>query len=532
MGRAEIIAGGSGGLYTLRLVFARDRMEAEMAALDARIAALVSRLAAMPDGPEKEIHRLYVAGLRKRWAMVRNRILALEMPLFAWCADRTENLSGQVATAEVLGERGVVQIRPGYAGAAEVDTARDGILANILEMSAPAACLAYALFPSWQKWMPTYRHGRITRLRAGENTADVVLPVDKSSARAIPINTTRRLYRVPIVYMFCHAAAFRVGDEVLVEFVGQDWASPRLIGFRKEPRACGFVLHLTRGDGTPADADMASVNVQIYDADANPLDVTKAWDADLGAWLVPLDNPADYELGRYWVRYSCTSGLTTQYPGRYKTADQWAEADLVGPGVLADTIPFWEMDLEWTPDVPVWMAPSVWDEVLCDALSAYEPTAVDRLWVQYPGEWAPSTVWLNSAADITRRLTVRSSVPYRVAWGVLASGQDQDTRWHLDRDCSSGLEGCPDSGPGTVEWEGWGATVETDRQDPASLVDTLNSSDFAANIPGGVHDLTATDTTAPLTIVGSCPDGSFNLLTFKRSGVSRAVFSLNAYWNI
>jgi|GEM_PF-6334224 len=534
MGRATILAGGSGGLYTLRLVFARDRMEAEMAALDGRVAALVAKLAAMPDGPEKEIHRLYVAGLRKRWAMVRRKIIALEMPLFAWCADRSENLSGQVATAEIPGERGVVQIRPGYDGAAEVDTARDGILANILEMSAPAACLAYALFPSWQKWMPTYRHGRITRLRATENTADVVLPVDKSSARAIPINTTRRLYRVPVRYMSCNAAVFRVGDEVLVEFIGQDWASPRLIGFRKEPRACGFILHLTRGDGAATSPDQAGAWVWVLDADRNYLDATPTWDADLGAWVVTLDNPEDYELGRYWLRCSCADGLTTQYPGRYKTADQWADADMVEMGVYTDTIPYWTMDLEWVEDVPEYAGRET--DIRCDALSNYNISATDKLWVKTGAEIQPSTLFMDFAALITRRLTVRSSVPYRVIWGVLAAGEDQNWRWLWDQNCDGTVSpSCSGASGGQIEWSGWGSTVITDGEVPGSLVDTLNSSDFSANVPGGTHDLIATEVTSPITDTIDCTwpnEGTTIYGDFVRSSVERAVFNLNAYWDI
>ena len=38
--------------------------------------------------------------------------------------------------------------------------------------------------------------------------------------------------------MTCNAKAFEVGDRCVVEFGGQDWASPRVIGFVDNPKPC------------------------------------------------------------------------------------------------------------------------------------------------------------------------------------------------------------------------------------------------------------------------------------------------------
>jgi len=46
------------------------------------------------------------------------------------------------------------------------------------------------------------------------------------------------LQDVPIEYMNCNAGAFSDGDEVVVEFTGQDWGSPKVIGFRHDPEPC------------------------------------------------------------------------------------------------------------------------------------------------------------------------------------------------------------------------------------------------------------------------------------------------------
>jgi len=534
MGRGEIISGGDGGRYLVRLLYATERIEADLSAMAGRIVDLSAQIAAEPEGDRKNLMRLSLATLQKSRAALYSQSLLMARTASAWCADRSENLSGEVALVEFPGFRSEVQIRPGYEDGAAWAEADHGRVNRPFNLSAASAVLHMALLPGWEKWFPTYRHATILAIDRAANTADLLLSQSKSLAQGLDVNQAGHLLRVPVSYMSCNAGAFSLGDEVLVEFVDQDWSAPRVIGFRKEPRACGFVLHLTRGDGTPADSDMASVNVQVYDADANPLDVTKTWDADLGAWLVTLDNQADYELGRYWVRYSCTAGLTTQYPLRYKTADQWDAADLVEMGVLSDTIPYWSVSLEWVEDVPEYSGAET--DIRCDALANYNPLATDKLWVKTGAEIQASTLFMNLAAVMTRRLTVRSSVPYRVGWGVLAAGEDQNWRWLWDQNCDGTVSpSCSGASGGMIEWSGWGGTVVTDGEVPGSLVDTLNSSDFAANIPGGAHDLVATEVTAPTTDTIDCPwpnEGTTIYGDFVRSSVERAVFSLAAYWNI
>ena len=45
-----------------------------------------------------------------------------------------------------------------------------------------------------------------------------------------------------IVYKTCNAAAFIVGDRVVIQFTGQNWSAPRVIGFESHPRDCAFYL--------------------------------------------------------------------------------------------------------------------------------------------------------------------------------------------------------------------------------------------------------------------------------------------------
>jgi len=100
------------------------------------------------------------------------------------------------------------------------------------------------MLPGWQKWKPTYRYGAITALDG--DTADVSLDSALSSQQGLNVNQAGVLTGVDIEYMSCDGAAFDVGDEVLIQFSGQDWASPKVIGFKEEPKACAIALKLTK----------------------------------------------------------------------------------------------------------------------------------------------------------------------------------------------------------------------------------------------------------------------------------------------
>jgi len=49
-----------------------------------------------------------------------------------------------------------------------------------------------------------------------------------------------KLTDVTVDYMMCDRDAFSVGDEVIVQFTGQSWSSPKVIGFSKNPKQCPF----------------------------------------------------------------------------------------------------------------------------------------------------------------------------------------------------------------------------------------------------------------------------------------------------
>lgn len=181
--------------------------------------------------------------LRKRKEYIENKLAENpEATIEAWCADLTEDLTGDVGTIEIPNERtNDVQVRPGYAGEAVYDSTRDGQLQQIVSSTAPGVYYNYALFPGWQKWKPTYRVGKITA-KPTQDTADVLLDSAVSTAQSLDINVSNTLSDVPIVYMDCDGAVFVVDDRVVVEFINQDHTNPRIIGFETNPKACELDL--------------------------------------------------------------------------------------------------------------------------------------------------------------------------------------------------------------------------------------------------------------------------------------------------
>lgn len=122
--------------------------------------------------------------------------------------------------------------------ASETPYAGDGALLE-RELTSPAqAYFNAAILPGWQKWMPTYRWGTASNVNETTNTMDVTLGPATSSAQRLNVNKENSLNSVAVEYMTCHAAAFEDGDNVIVEFTGQSFESPKVIGFLDNPREC------------------------------------------------------------------------------------------------------------------------------------------------------------------------------------------------------------------------------------------------------------------------------------------------------
>lgn len=286
MGKGYINEHLGEGKYSLTLKFNRNRAEERISRMQDRIDALGGEIPGLEDaaaqaetdlnqasedlnmaietGEQETIETAQGVYLSARQAYVEasravtaakgektsleKRIQTLEknLPedktLDAWCADWTTDLSGEVGTVEVPGERKHVQIRPGYEGRAAFDPERDGQITPIFSTHPAATFFNLALLPGWQRWMPQYRLGEITAINTDTDTCSLTLDSEISSAQSLSVDQDLSLSDVPIEYMSCNSGAFTVGDRVLVEFLNQDFDDPVVVGFESEPLPCAAVL--------------------------------------------------------------------------------------------------------------------------------------------------------------------------------------------------------------------------------------------------------------------------------------------------
>jgi uncharacterized small protein (DUF1192 family) len=285
VGRATIQSEGGAGRYTISLDYGTAEINAEIAVLNTRIAELdadIAQLEAKMASEQSAVNALWAAldaaiavykddrtdenrqaiddastaalegsatyraakealadrKLRRSQLATEKSTLASEVlteTRSAWCVDYTEQATGAVATIELNGEGPEVLLAP----SAPAPVTGDGVMKDRLAMSGAATFLNAAILPGWQKYSPTFRAGVITALDRENDTCSVRLEAAASSAQSLDINQASNLTDVPIEYMTCNAAAFVVGDEVVVQFENQDWSRPKVIGFRSNPRQCG-----------------------------------------------------------------------------------------------------------------------------------------------------------------------------------------------------------------------------------------------------------------------------------------------------
>lgn len=293
MGKGAITSGGTSGLYSVTLELARDRITATIARMNSDISTLttkITQIQAQIDAVQVQMDTIaaqiaiyeadkikyakeYCAAVGNMTTLIAtretyerqksmevlkqkaltariaylNRSMPADPVVSAWCADLTENLTGAVGTIEIPGERGSVLIQPGYNGNSVYSKARDGHLQP--SIAGEPSCVFYnmAMLPGWQKWKPTYRLGAITAIDKTAHTCSVTLDAAVSSAQSLNINQGTSLTAVPIEYMTCNSGAFSVGDRVVVKFTGQDFASPKVVGFESNPKACGWSEHWDDG---------------------------------------------------------------------------------------------------------------------------------------------------------------------------------------------------------------------------------------------------------------------------------------------
>jgi hypothetical protein len=270
-----------------RLVYAVNSATMKLSAVSADVGRVELRIAAL----EKEKEAL-------------DKDVPSEKTTSAWCADLTDDLSGEVGTIE-LGrseDADVLIIKPGYSDASYSES-EDGSMTAVMGMSPAAAVYNYAALPGAAKWKPRYRLGTASNIDKAADTMTVTL--DNLEIAGLDCNAQETLTGVAVQYMSCNAGVFVDGDKVVIDFNGE---GPVVIGFESSPRSCTgfylrptidgrsletggqkFYLKFTRSNGETHETETRSVaggQDQIRHQYCGPYDIS-SWDriSDVEVWM-------------------------------------------------------------------------------------------------------------------------------------------------------------------------------------------------------------------------------------------------------
>jgi len=117
-------------------------------------------------------------------------------------------------------------------------------------MSDAAVAYNLTMEPGHLKWRPIWRYGI---LLADAQNDRCTLRLNPATARELPASLSEEslmdindedeevvLSGVPISYPPCNGSVFKMDDEVLVLFEGQQRDAPKVIGFRRRPKRCSY----------------------------------------------------------------------------------------------------------------------------------------------------------------------------------------------------------------------------------------------------------------------------------------------------
>lgn len=107
-----------------------------------------------------------------------------------YCADLTEDLTGDIGTIEIPGEPVDFNVQPGYSGGAGYSASRDGQLWPAIAGSGDWSFFNQCILPGWQKYKPTYRHGTIIdgSIDFQNDTCSVCISAAFSSQQNLNVN--------------------------------------------------------------------------------------------------------------------------------------------------------------------------------------------------------------------------------------------------------------------------------------------------------------------------------------------------------
>jgi len=188
MGKGQIISYIGNGLYSVKVIYGgRNRVQEKIDLLNDRIADLTSKIAAETDELKIRILTLQKTALQKDVIYLQNG-MPDDLTTTAWCADKTEDLSGDVGIIEIPGEDQFINIQPGYNDNAVYQSIRDGQLFPAIACSPDQTFFNKAILPGWQKWKPTYRYAIILDIDYENDTCSIRLLPAMSSQLSLNVN--------------------------------------------------------------------------------------------------------------------------------------------------------------------------------------------------------------------------------------------------------------------------------------------------------------------------------------------------------
>lgn len=283
MGKAIIKSGGENGQYQIEVKFNRSFYDKRKSKLELNISSLIQQQVTETDFLKRKIIDLKIASCQKEIDLLTS-LMPEDYSTSAWCADLTENISGEVGTVEVPGEVGTIQIQPGYEGKSSYEQARDGQLTPNISLSPSGSFYNLAMLPGWQKWKPLFRYATITSIDG--DIANIVLDDIRSTQQNLQINQSGEIENVEIEYMACNGSAFSGGDNVLVMFTNQKWENPKIIGFKDNPKSCGeIVLVQSVGYCFLWDTETNEYYQGAYDNTGNPITDYPVLTSSLADWM-------------------------------------------------------------------------------------------------------------------------------------------------------------------------------------------------------------------------------------------------------
>jgi hypothetical protein len=211
------------------------------------------------------------------------------------------------------------------------------------------------------------------------------------------------------------AGAFTVGDSVIVA-KRKDPDKVYVVGHVGGIKSCGFRIKLTRGDNAPVtqlllggmwitdgDGHISvvahtyipgdpgwTITDGVYSYDDGSLKFS--YDSNTGYWTV---YPQTVSSIGYFVSYGCTDGIETQYPYRWRNSTKGQSADRITPGTYDDIIPIFRIDESYQ------------GVILAPLPSTPTPLTANYFWLD--------TLYLMPGGSATKKITVTSSIPYKVS---------------------------------------------------------------------------------------------------------------------